>query len=366
MKILSAATMLALTSQSLALPYIAGPDAIEMVNKTATSNSGIAFSGHPHDDTGCKIYVPYTKLEVTKKNGRPILTVAYSRKGALVTAELKPGYDKTGVEDAIRKIKNDLTSWSPSHGGRSCNEDEISIEFLDNFLGSNYRLIVNRAFGNVKRKVVIASSDATHKKNENLAESKSVSFTMGRQAADILMEELINQGTKSIGFELTYNIPARTHEYKSRIQFNWEQVYNTYKSLKLKDMFNLDLEPYQFMSEPGLIDRGIVYNLKKKYIKYKQLRDEVDEKYIIRDIRKIITSSSRLFIANASGENRTSKEQVKLAPIDFNWITNYYFGKHDFSGGSYILGNSSTYSLKRVVKGIGKGDNEEIWHRNNK
>ena len=255
----------------------------------------------------------------------------------IITTTLKAtmNFDEYALRELLEARKLDLTSNKPSHGGRTCSEEEITVSPITNIRGGNYQFTLRNGLG---KKFIIGTSEVINNIPTN---EVTISVFLSRVAADLVVMSFgsgtsISGSSSAIGWNYNYDFLARTTPYTAKIGIDWNKVYEY-----TRNKFGFE----------SLVSKNEINKIVRKLIKDKAIRFKIEEgninnssENITKDITKVIIA--RLFKAY---HPQPESQSLKLQPFDPNWLERYILGFNDDNTG-LKTGSSAAYNLKYIPK----------------
>ncbi len=319
---LFAAMLMAASSQiALAVPFIDGKSGLKALT-TGEEFETKVYSGSAADGDEHVIYLPWSRLQVIKKEGIPKFSFAYSRKGALMTTTLRA---TSGTKEELDPIIQQKRLAMIADGIPA---EKIQIAELPVHSGVYSSTLNMKGVG----EFIIATTEV---KNSIPSNEVALSMLMGRAAADLVVMGL-NSPNTALGFNYTYDFPGRTTPYRAQVKIHWSSVYSY---IRKQFGFTHIAGSYQ-------VDEITRKLTEEKAIEIVTIQGDTDKIWdkLISDISKIIIA--RTFKAHHPKPNT---QKLKLPKAQNKWVANFILGK----GGSgmssgWNVGVSAAYSLVKM------------------
>lgn len=335
-------SMLALASGSALLLVTAGASALPVIDKPAAltdlKDMGNGFSvmfmgdglqaGGMNDDS-MTVYFPWKRLTIAKNEaGEPVFGVAYSQKGALLSATLHADIDFEAVQQQFEKIKEGLPPRD---------RDSLRIAPVPVRRGV-YRATLQTTSGD---SWVMGATEVEQAVPTN---ETAVSILLNKKAADLVVMAL--QGNASVGYNYTYDFPARITPYEAEITVNWKSVMTA-----ARKQFSATIGGgYGPLSAAGTysVDKFTRKMIEEKNIEIRIIggSDHTDINAVVMDVVKIVIA--RAFKANHP--NPTFPD-LKMPPANDRYVNNAILGM-DFGSGmpqsGWNASVSASYQLNEM------------------
>ncbi|MEN8215028.1 MAG: hypothetical protein ABFS56_01335 [Pseudomonadota bacterium] len=320
-KTLFAAVLMVASSQTaLAVPFIDGQSGLKALT-TGEEFETMVYSGSAADGDEHIIYVPWSRLEVVKKEGIPKFSFSYSRKGALMTTTLRA---TVGSKEELAPIIQQKKQAMIADGIPA---ETIRIAKLPVHKGVYRSTLKLEGLG----EFIVATTEV---ENSIPSNEIAVSMLMGRAAADLVVQGL-NSPNTALGFNYTYDFPGRTTPYRAQIKIHWYSVYSY-----IREQFG-----FTHVAGSYQVDEITRKLTEEKAIEIVTIQGDTDGQVwdkLVSDISKIIIA--RTFKAH---HPEPDTQKLKLPKTQDKWTADFILGKGGISSG-WNVGVSAAYSLVKM------------------